>query len=63
MPQLEGPTSKMYNYVPGGFGEKKQKKKMGLFDKAISVWIYNILVKRILLVLTFEKVFTNVKNM
>ena len=27
MPQLEGPTTKTYNYVLGGFGEKKQKKK------------------------------------
>ena len=26
MPQLEGPTTKIYNYVPGGFGEKKGKK-------------------------------------
>ena len=26
MPQLEGPTTKkIYNYVPGGFGEKKEK--------------------------------------
>ena len=24
MPQLEGPTTKIYNYVLGGFGEKKQ---------------------------------------
>ena len=23
--QLEGPTSKIYNYILGGFGEKKQK--------------------------------------
>ena len=27
MPQLEGPTTKIYNYVLQGFGEKKQKKK------------------------------------
>ena len=27
MPQLEGPATKIYNYVPGGFGEIKQKKK------------------------------------
>ena len=27
MPQLEGPAAKMYNYVPGGFGEIKQEKK------------------------------------
>ena len=26
MPQLEGPTTeKIHNYVPGGFGEKKEK--------------------------------------
>ena len=30
MPQLEGPTTKIYNYVLGGFGEKKQKKKRRL---------------------------------
>ena len=31
MPQLEGPTTKIYNYALGGFGEKKQgkKKKIG----------------------------------
>ena len=27
MPQLEGPTTEIYNYVLGGFGEKKQKEK------------------------------------
>ena len=27
MPQLEGPTTKIYNYVLGGFGEKKKEKK------------------------------------
>ena len=27
MRQLEGPTIKIYNYLLGGFGEKKQKKK------------------------------------
>ena len=26
MPQLEGPTTTIYNYVPGGLGEIKQKK-------------------------------------
>ena len=26
MPQLEGPTTKIYNYGLGGFGEKKEKK-------------------------------------
>ena len=25
MPQLEGPVTKIYNYVPGGFWEIKQK--------------------------------------
>ena len=31
MPQLEGPTTKIYNYILGGFGEKKagKKKKKG----------------------------------
>ena len=27
MPQLEGPTTKIYNYVLGGFGEKVKNKK------------------------------------
>ena len=27
MPQLEGSTVRIYNYVLGGFGEKKQRKK------------------------------------
>ena len=27
IPQLEGPTIKIYNYVLGGFGEKEQKQK------------------------------------
>ena len=27
MPQLEGPTTKIYDYVLGGFGEKKKKRK------------------------------------
>ena len=30
MPQLEGPTTKVSNYVLGGFGEKKQEKKRRL---------------------------------
>ena len=28
MPQIERPTTKIYSYVPGEFGEKKQKKKV-----------------------------------
>ena len=27
MPQLEGPTARIYNYVPGSFGEKKKNEK------------------------------------
>ena len=27
MPQLEGPTTKIYSYVLGGFGEINKKKK------------------------------------
>ena len=27
MPQLEGPAIKIYSYIPGGFGEIKQKQK------------------------------------
>ena len=30
MPQLEGPTTKIYNYALGGFGEKKAGKKKKL---------------------------------
>ena len=30
MPQLEGPATKIYNYVLGGFGEIKQKEKKRL---------------------------------
>ena len=32
MPQLEGPTTKIYNYVPGGFGEVKAggKKRLAI---------------------------------
>ena len=34
MPQLEGPTTKnIYNYVPGGFGEKKEKNIKSLKQK------------------------------
>ena len=29
MPQREGPTTKIYNYVLGGFGEKKKKENLG----------------------------------
>ena len=28
MPQLEGPTTRICNYVLGGFGEKKKKKRL-----------------------------------
>ena len=27
MPQLEGLTTKIYNYIPGEYGEKKEEKK------------------------------------
>ena len=30
MPQLEGPTTRIYNYILGGFEEKKKKKKRRL---------------------------------
>ena len=36
MPQLEGPTTKIYNYVLGGFGEKKQKEKKKRLATVIS---------------------------
>ena len=34
MPQLEGPTTRIYNYALGGFGEKKQKEKIKLLFPA-----------------------------
>ena len=36
MPQLEGPTTKIYNYVLGGFGEKKQKRKKRRLTTVVS---------------------------
>ena len=36
VPQLEGPATKIYNYVLGGFGEDKQKKKKRLATVASS---------------------------
>ena len=27
MPELEGPTTRKYNYILGGFGEKKKKQE------------------------------------
>ena len=27
MPQLEGPTTRIYNYAPGGFEEKEKEKE------------------------------------
>ena len=27
IPQLQGPTTRIYNYILGDFGEKKEKKK------------------------------------
>ena len=35
MTQLEGPTTKVYNYVLGGFGKKKQGKKIYLFEDGV----------------------------
>ena len=29
MPQLEGPTTEIYNYVLGRFGEEKKQEKKG----------------------------------
>ena len=37
LPQLEGPTTNMYNYVPGGLGEKKQEKKLNLLKKSSQI--------------------------
>ena len=34
MPQLEGRTTKIYNYVLGGFGEKKETYKIEKRNKA-----------------------------
>ena len=36
MPQLEGPTTKIYNYVLGEFGEKKQKEKKNRLATVVS---------------------------
>ena len=37
IPQLEGPTTKIYNYVLGGFGEEKaEKKKKGRLATVVS---------------------------
>ena len=47
MPQLKGPATKIYNYVPGGFGEIKQKKekkfkkKRNRFQKQIFWIVYH----------------------
>ena len=38
MPQLEGPTTKTYNYVLGGFGERKQEKNTKLSNH----WFSNL---------------------
>ena len=47
MPQLEGPTTKLYNYVLGGFGEKKVRKKR--FSEPLS----NIFVGDVALIIDF----------
>ena len=46
MPQLEGPTTKIYNYVPGGFGEKKEKSKI------LKMYIYSSYLKQNVRILT-----------
>ena len=40
MPQLEGPTTKIYNYVQGGFGEEKKKKagKKRILIRGLAQW-------------------------
>ena len=35
---LEGPTTKIYNYVLGGFGEKKKKKKVTDAGSGANLW-------------------------
>ena len=40
MPQLEGPTTKIYNYVLGAFGGKKQKKKGNICVSEVSDILY-----------------------
>ena len=37
MPQLERPTTRIYNYVLGGFGEKKEKNKIFRKKKTLTV--------------------------
>ena len=49
VPQLEGPTTKIYNYVPGGFGEKKKenkKKKKKIDNRLAQVPIFKKKKKR-----------------
>ncbi len=43
MPQLEGPTTRIYNYVLGGFGENKGKNK--ILKKKSSVSYKNITIQ------------------
>ena len=40
MPQLEGPTTKIYNYVlgEGGLGRKSKKRKMTGGGKHLNIW-------------------------
>ena len=53
VPQLEGPTTKMCNYVLGGFGEKKQKKKEDWQQLLAQVPIFKKIVPFILIKGTF----------
>ena len=46
MPQLEGPTTKIYNYVLGGFGERKQKKKPQLIRLSERTWKRELSLRR-----------------
>ena len=52
MPQLEGPTTKIYNYVPGGFGEIKQKERKEIvFLYLVSFSIFSTMMTYILLMI------------
>ena len=51
MPQLEGPTTKIYNYVLGGFGEKEEKLKIKKKKRAYCPYLKKILVHLIRIII------------
>ena len=45
MPQIEGPSTKICNYILGGFGEKKAKKKRKIY-LTVSLWVCGNLLRQ-----------------